>query len=138
MNWPKFSYGGHRGHDHMVVRFRATCAISAYHYYSWEFESCSWRVVLDTLCDKVCQWLATSQWFLGFATNKTDCHNITAILLKMVLKHHNPNPKLNYLHSTTGPCKQDHWSSSWVLACRLFFLDELKVLCSRQNYLRSF
>ena len=33
-----------------------------------------------TLCDKVCQWLATGQWFspgtpLSF-TNKTDCHNI--------------------------------------------------------------
>ena len=28
------------------------------------FESCSWRGVLDTtLCDKVCQWLATGHWF---------------------------------------------------------------------------
>ena len=31
---------------------------------SCEFESCSWRGVLDTtLYDKVCQWLATGQWF---------------------------------------------------------------------------
>ena len=54
------------------------------------------RGVLDTtLCDKVCQWLATGQWFsLGApvsSTKKTDCHDIAEILLKVVLKHHNPN-----------------------------------------------
>ena len=27
------------------------------------------------------------------STNKTDRHGITEILLKVVLKHHNPNPK---------------------------------------------
>jgi hypothetical protein len=31
---------------------------------SCEFEPHSWRGVLDTtLCDKVCQWLATGRWF---------------------------------------------------------------------------
>ena len=36
-----------------------------------------------TLCDKVCQWLATGRWFsLVSSTNKSE------ILLKMVLKHH--------------------------------------------------
>jgi hypothetical protein len=48
-----------------------------------------WRGVLDTtLCDKVCQWLATRRWFsrvLRFppvsSTNETDLHNITEILL---------------------------------------------------------
>ena len=50
----------------------------------------SWRGVLNTtLCDKVCQWLASVWWFspgtpLSF-TNKTDCHNITEILLKVAL-----------------------------------------------------
>jgi hypothetical protein len=48
------------------------------------------RGVLEkTLCDKVCQWLAAGQWFfpgtLVFFTNKSDCPNITAILLKTVL-----------------------------------------------------
>jgi hypothetical protein len=41
------------------------------------------------LCDKVCQWLATGWWFsLGTpisSTNKTDCHDITEILLKVAL-----------------------------------------------------
>jgi hypothetical protein len=46
--------------------------------------------VLDTtLCDKVCQWLATGPWFsLGTSvssTNKTDFHDITEILFKVAL-----------------------------------------------------
>jgi hypothetical protein len=49
-----------------------------------------WRYVLDTtFCDKVCQWLATAQWFspstLVSSTNKTNRHDITEILLKVVL-----------------------------------------------------
>ena len=48
------------------------------------------RGVLDTtLCDKVCQWLATNRWFSRgtpvSSTNKTDCHDITEILLKVAL-----------------------------------------------------
>jgi hypothetical protein len=48
------------------------------------------RGVLNTiLCDKVCQWLASGWWFsLGIlvsSTNKTDRHDITEILLKVVL-----------------------------------------------------
>ena len=47
---------------------------------------CTWYT---TLCYEVCQWLATGQWFspntLASSTNKTDCHNTTEILLKMVL-----------------------------------------------------
>ena len=42
-----------------------------------------------TLCDKVCQWLATGQWFspgtpVSF-TNKTDHQDIAEILLIVVL-----------------------------------------------------
>jgi hypothetical protein len=48
------------------------------------------RGVLDTtLCDKVCQWLATGRSFspgtLVSSTNKTNRHDITDILLKVVL-----------------------------------------------------
>jgi len=44
---------GSRGYDRMVVGFSTTCAISAYHHKSCEFESSSWWGVLDsTLCDK--------------------------------------------------------------------------------------
>ena len=59
-----------------------TCGVSFYH--------CSWLVVLDTtLCDEVCQRLVTSRWFSPgtpvSSTNKTDCHDITEILLKVAL-----------------------------------------------------
>jgi len=48
--------GVRRGRDRMVVGFTTTCAISAYHHLSCEFEPRSLRDVLDTtLCDKVCQ-----------------------------------------------------------------------------------
>ena len=44
-----------RGRDRMVVGFTITYVISAHHHYSCEFESRSWRGVLDTtLCHKVC------------------------------------------------------------------------------------
>ena len=56
----------------------------------WEFESRSWRGVLDTtLYDKVCQWLAAGRWFsqgtpVAF-TNKTYHHNITEMQMKVAL-----------------------------------------------------
>jgi hypothetical protein len=48
------------------------------------------RGVVDaTLCDEVSYWLAAGRWFslgtLVSSTNKTDCHNITEILLKVAL-----------------------------------------------------
>jgi hypothetical protein len=56
-------------------------AISNYHHQGCEFESSSWWSVLDTtLCDKVCQWLATGRWLtLVSSTNKIE------ILLQVVL-----------------------------------------------------
>ena len=40
-----------------------------------------------TLCDKVCQWLGTGQWFspgtLVSSTNNADRHDIAEILLKV-------------------------------------------------------
>ena len=45
-----------RGRDRMVVGFTTTYANSAYHHISCEFDSHSWKGVLDTtLCDKVFQ-----------------------------------------------------------------------------------
>jgi hypothetical protein len=55
-----------------------------------EFEFPSWRGTFDTtLCDKVCQWLATGRWFSKgtpvSSTKKTDRDDISEILLKVVL-----------------------------------------------------
>ena len=47
------------------------------------------RGVLDTVCDKVCQWLAAGLWFSRgtpvSSTNKCDCHDITENMLKVAL-----------------------------------------------------
>ena len=64
------------GCDRMVVGFTTNCTISAHQHLSCEFEFLSWPDVLDTtLCDKVCQWLATGLWFSSgtpvASTNKT-------------------------------------------------------------------
>ena len=75
---------GRPGRDRMVVGFTTTCAISAYHQLSCEFESRLWRGILSTtLCDKVCQLLATGP--LVSSTNKTDSYDITEILSKVAL-----------------------------------------------------
>jgi hypothetical protein len=46
--------GDRRGRERMVVGFTTTYVINIYHHLSCEFESHSWRGVLDTtLCDKI-------------------------------------------------------------------------------------
>jgi hypothetical protein len=59
------------------------------------------RGVLDTtLCDEVCQWLATGRWFSPgptvSSTNKTDHHDITEILLKVALMTTKQTIKVNF------------------------------------------
>ena len=81
---------GRRGGDRMIVGFTTTYAISVYHHWRCEFESRSWRGVIDTtLCDNICQWLAAGQWFPlrtpVYSNNKPDRHDMTEILLKVAL-----------------------------------------------------
>jgi hypothetical protein len=56
-------------------------------------------VLNTTLCYKVCQWLVPGHWFSPgtpvSSTNKTDLHDITAILLKVVLNNINPPSIMN-------------------------------------------
>jgi hypothetical protein len=80
------------GCDGMVVGFITTYVISAYHHLRCEFESRSWRGMLNkytTLCDQVRQQLSVCRWFSS--TNKTDRHYITEILLKVALSKITPN-----------------------------------------------
>ena len=55
----------------------------------WVWIPLRWDVLDTTLCDKVCQWLVTGWWFSPCppvsSINKTDRHDITEILLKVVL-----------------------------------------------------
>jgi hypothetical protein len=52
-------------------------------------------VLGTTLCDKVCQSLATGLWFSlvtpASSTNKTDCQDIAEVLSKVVLNTIKPN-----------------------------------------------
>jgi len=93
------------GHCH----FKATSLIKPLPTKATPLTTCSWQGVLyTTLCDKVCQWLVTGRWFSQgtpvSSTNKTDCHNITEILLKMAWNTINlpkKNPRnLPILHLT--------------------------------------
>ena len=72
-----------RGRDRMVVGFKTTCAISAYHHQSREIEFRSWRGVLNTILSdiNVCQWLAKGRWFSRYSWN----------IVESGVKHHNPN-----------------------------------------------
>jgi hypothetical protein len=58
--------------------------------YFFAFRILHRRGVLDrTLCDKICQWFAAGWWFSPgtpvSSTNKTDCHDIAEILIKVAL-----------------------------------------------------
>jgi hypothetical protein len=83
-----------------------------------QFELRSWRDILDTtLCDKVCQWLATGRWFSPAtpvsSINKSDLHDIAEILLKLSLNTIN--------HKSTRPCCVLSWrvSNTYVIVVGL-------------------
>ena len=67
-----------------------------------------------TLCDKVCQWLATGRYFSPdtplSSTNKTDCHDITEILVKVALNTINKQNYSNVLTSCSPNCLPDHFA----------------------------
>jgi hypothetical protein len=85
------------GHDRMVVGFTTIYAISCLSPLKlWVRTTFMERCFDTTVCDKVCQWLATCQWFSPgisvSSTNKTDCHEITEICLKVTF---NTKPIIN-------------------------------------------
>ena len=87
---------GHRGHDcSWICNYLCNQCLSALNLWVWI--PLIGGVLNTTLFDKVCLWLATgfSSGTLVSSTNKTDRHDdadLTEILLKSCVKHHNPNP----------------------------------------------
>jgi hypothetical protein len=72
------------------------CSVSWYWWNGWPSLRCDFAgiplrrcVLVTTLYDKVCQWLAARRWFSHVtpisSTNKTDRHDITEIFLKVAL-----------------------------------------------------
>jgi hypothetical protein len=96
--YPKGQLGVRHGRDRMVVGFTTTYAIHAYHHWSCEYESHSDEVYsIQHYVIKFDSEFVTDLWFsLDIpvpSTNKTDCHNISEILLKVVLNTiTHPNP----------------------------------------------
>ena len=82
------------GRDHIVVGFTTTmylCNQCLSPPKLWVRIQLRRGVLDTTLCDKVCQWFSPDT--LVSSTNNTDCHDITEILLKVVLNTITPNPK---------------------------------------------
>ena len=78
--------------------------------------------VLDTtLCDKVCQWLAAGRGFSPgnpvSSINKTDRHDITEILLKVVLNTITLTPNWSIMHCQKIVlfCNEEllNWKKKW-------------------------
>ena len=83
----------------------------------------SLRVRCSKLCDKVCQWLTARRRFSPgppvFSNNKTDCHDITEILLKVALNTtSSTKPTCNVYYDKQGykyivyPVSTYIWSST--------------------------
>ena len=93
--------------------------------------SCSWLGVLDTtLCNKVCQWLATGLWFSPgtpvSSANKTDCHGIAEILLKVMwYNFKQEDKKLNTNLWTISKLFRSHLGSYLIRLLATFVLGNL-------------
>jgi hypothetical protein len=104
----------------LKIGFTTTCAISAYHHWSFELEPRSSRCELDTtLCDKVYQWLAAVRWFSPgtpvSSTNKTDRHDITEILLKVPINTINKQKNISELFLLLISCSKQEFITRWPL-----------------------
>ena len=91
---------GRRGRDRMVVGFTTTYAISAYHHWCCEFESRSGRGVKHYVIKFVRDLRQVSGFLRVSSTNNTNHHDITEILLKMVLntiKQNQTKPFCNWI-----------------------------------------
>ena len=100
LKYSQLQWSGRRGRDRMVVEFTTTYAISAYHW-CWEIESRSGggaqHYVIKFVSDL--RQVGGFLWVLRFPPwNKTERHDITEILLKVVL---NTIKQTNKQSSTT-------------------------------------
>ena len=97
------------------------------------------RARYTTLCDKVCQWLATGRWFFPgspvSSTNKTDRHDITEILLKMALntikqtnKHSSGSYNVISIPKSSKIFYTKHQITLFVLSYYTFFCNLYQIL----------
>ena len=110
---------GCHGRDRMIVGFTTTCAISAYHYWSCEFEPCHGEVY--SIQHYVIKFIYYLRQFVGFLQllrfpppiNRSPWYNWN--IVEIGVKHLYPNPK---------------YSSSWFGYSKLkATVDKLKFYC---------
>ena len=78
----------HYGCDCMVIGFTTTYAINAYHHKCCDFKfHTGWPWGVSVTCGRSAVFSCT----LVSSTNKTDCHDITDLLLKVALNTTKPN-----------------------------------------------
>ena len=112
-----------------------------YYYYYHFYKSLSIKRC-TTLCDNVCLWFATGQWFSTgppvSSTNKTDRHDITEILLKVALstiKQTNKQTRGHLSYKTTFSLSQR--VTSWYrfdYIIIIFFYNSLSINNFMQTY----
>ena len=75
--------------SHVTWVYYYLCSQCLSHLRLWVQIPLRWGVLDVTLCDKVCQWLVADRWFSPStpvsSTNKTECHDIAEILLRVAL-----------------------------------------------------
>jgi hypothetical protein len=77
-------------------------------------------IMVKTVCDQVCQWLATGQWFFGVffltpvsSTNEADRQNKIEILLKDGLNMETVNKCFIIQKRIRGDAARHVWWKSW-------------------------
>ena len=84
-----YNKGGHKWAHHVWRHSYIHVLYNLFWLTLWVRIPLGQGVLYTTLCGKVCQGLAASQWFspdiLVSSTNKTDRHDIAEILLKVAL-----------------------------------------------------
>jgi hypothetical protein len=115
------------GHDHRVVGFTTTCAISAYHHYSCEFKPHSWWGVLDTtLCDNI-KFVSNLRYVGGFLQDSGFLHQwnwlprYNWIIVESGINHHKPTlyEKCFYICFSLKPQKIFHRLNNNKFICKL-------------------
>jgi hypothetical protein len=111
-----------------LINRQKSIPLTHIHYYSLSVFRSWWGVQDTTLCDKDCQWLATSWWFslstLVSSTNKTDCYDIVEILLKVELNTITP---LCGTHTLVWWTHNHHLLGIWWGSCNIDYY--IKILC---------
>ena len=135
LSWP-WSYGS------WIYNYLCNQCLSPLMLWIW----ISIRARCTTLCDKVCQWLATGRWFSPgppvSSTYKTACHDITEILLKVALNtikqtncFQTRDQKWSFWHNIKSPsdplskcCKMEYSLTIiciQITSCEFIFLSKL-------------